>query len=463
MTALDPQALAERLVAGADGDDCAVVVRHDSTANLRWARNLLTTNGRTESTSVSLVAFVRTPTGVAAGTVTRTGPAAADVDSLWREARATARESGDAEDAGPLVEGVAADPDWADSPAVTSADALAGTADGLGEVLVRGRADDVEQFGYAEHRLVTTYLASSRGVRLRHVQPEGRLEATAKSHGRTRSAWAGRATRWFDDVDPREVDEELRRGLSWQGRVVDVPPGRHTALLTPSAVADLVIDLYWSAGLRDARDGRSVFSRPGGGTRLGDTLTPLPLLLHSDPGLPGMECSPFEAVTSSSSMASVFDDGLPLGPTAWVHDGRLAALVGSRHEARAAGVPATPGIGNLAMSLRGAHGSVDDLVARTERGLLVTCLWYNRLVDPQTLLLTGLTRDGVYLVDGGEVVGTVGNYRFNDSPVGMLGRIADAGDTVRTLPREMADYVNRVAAPPLLVADFHFSTRSDAV
>ena len=108
------------------------------------------------------------------------------------------------------------------------------------------------------------------------------------------------------------------------------------------------------------------------------------------------------------------------------------------------------------------HGELADIVARTERGLLLTCLWYIRDVDPQTLLLTGLTRDGVYLVEDGEVVGAVNNFRFNESPVSLLGRVTDAGATGPTLAREMGDYFNRSAMPPLQVSGFNFSTVSRA-
>ena len=102
------------------------------------------------------------------------------------------------------------------------------------------------------------------------------------------------------------------------------------------------------------------------------------------------------------------------------------------------------------------------MVAATERGLLLTCLWYIREVDPQTLLLTGLTRDGVYLVEGGEVVGEVNNFRFNESPVDLLGRLTEVGATERTLPREWGDYFTRTAMPPVRVADFNMSTVSQA-
>ena len=122
----------------------------------------------------------------------------------------------------------------------------------------------------------------------------------------------------------------------------------------------------------------------------------------------------------------------------------------------------TPPIDNLIFEQDGATASLDDLITGTERGLLVTCLWYIREVDPQTLLLTGLTRDGVYLVEGGEVVGAVNNFRFNESPVDLLSRITEVGKTVRCLPREWNDYFSRTAMPPVKVTDFNMSTVSQA-
>ncbi|MGH3373946.1 MAG: metallopeptidase TldD-related protein, partial [Actinoallomurus sp.] len=127
-----------------------------------------------------------------------------------------------------------------------------------------------------------------------------------------------------------------------------------------------------------------------------------------------------------------------------------------------AGLPVTPMIGNLAFSAAGATATLPEMVAATERGLLLTCLWYIREVDPQSLLLTGLTRDGVYLVEDGEVVGEVNNFRFNESPVGLLSRLTEAGATQRGLSREWSDYFTRTAMPPLRVADFNMSTVSKA-
>jgi len=122
----------------------------------------------------------------------------------------------------------------------------------------------------------------------------------------------------------------------------------------------------------------------------------------------------------------------------------------------------TPAIDNLVLSVDDAQGSLGDLVRGTERGLLLTCLWYIRVVDPQTLLLTGLTRDGVYLVENGEVTGAVNNFRFNESPVALLDRFSAASQTLPSFSREWGDYFSRTATPGLRVPDFNMSSMSQA-
>jgi predicted Zn-dependent protease len=207
-----------------------------------------------------------------------------------------------------------------------------------------------------------------------------------------------------------------------------------------------------------------VFSKPGGGTRIGDKLAGLPLTLRSDPAEPGLEAAPFVLTHETGGDSSVFDNGLPLGATDWIRDGELTNLLTTRHSAALADLPLTPAVDNLVLESgdQAAAPTLADMIARTERGLLLTCLWYIREVDPATLLLTGLTRDGVYLVENGEVVGAVNNFRFNESPVDLLGRITEVGRTERCLPREWGDWFTRTAMPPVRVADFNMSSVSQA-
>jgi predicted Zn-dependent protease len=260
------------------------------------------------------------------------------------------------------------------------------------------------------------------------------------------------------------LHSDLTRRLGWAERRVDLPAGRYETVLPPAAAADLLIYLYWSAGARDALDGRTVFSKAGGGTRVGERLSGLPLTLRSDPtpaAAPGLACAPFVIAHASTRESSVFDNGLGLRPTDWISGGELAALIQTRHSAGLTGLAVTPAISNLMLD-GGGSASLDDMVAGTGHGLLLTCLWYIREVDPQTLLLTGLTRDGIYLVENGEVTAAVNNFRFNESPVGMLARTTEVGATGPALSREWGDYFTRTAMPPLRVDGFNMSSVSQA-
>ncbi|MFI1679927.1 metallopeptidase TldD-related protein [Streptomyces sp. NPDC020607] len=461
-SASKPHEIVERALELSTADGCVVIADEESTANLRWAGNALTTNGVTRGRTLTVIATVDGKEGTASGVVTRAAVTADDLEPLVRAAEEAARGAGPAEDAQPLVTGTAASPDFTEAPVETSSAVFAEFAPALGEAFARARAGGRELYGFANHEFVSSYLGTSTGLRLRHDQPNGTLELNAKSPDRTRSAWAGRATRDFKDVDPGTLDAELAKRLGWAERRIDLPAGRYETLLPPTAVADLVIYQLWQSSARDAAEGRTVFSKPGGATRLGERIAELPLTLRSDPHEPGLESAPFVLAHASGGDASVFDNGLPLSPTEWIRAGELAHLATSRHSAQLTGLPVTPAVDNLVLD-GGGERTLDEMVAATERGLLLTCLWYIREVDPATLLLTGLTRDGVYLVENGEVVGEVNNFRFNESPVDLLGRATEAGRTEKTLPREWGDYFTRAAMPALRVPDFNMSSVSPGV
>ncbi|MFH8577848.1 metallopeptidase TldD-related protein [Streptomyces zaomyceticus] len=457
-----PYEIVERALELSRADGCVVIADEESSANLRWAGNALTTNGVTRGRTLTVIATVDGAQGTASGVVSRSAVTADDLEPLVRAAEAAARAGGPAEDAQPLVADVPSSPDFTDAPAETSSAVFGDFAPALGEAFARARAGGRELYGFANHELTSTYLGTSTGLRLRHDQPNGTLELNAKSPDRSRSAWAGRSTRDFKDVDPAALDAELATRLGWAERRIELPAGRYETLLPPTAVADLLIYQLWSSTARDAVEGRTVFSKPGGGTRLGETLSPLPLTLRSDPNEPGLESAPFVIAHSSGDDSSVFDNGLPIAPTDWVRDGRLERLITTRHSAELTRLPVAPGAGNLILD-GGGERSLEEMVAATERGLLLTCLWYIREVDPATLLLTGLTRDGVYLVENGEVVGEVNNFRFNESPVDLLSRASEAGRTEKTLPREWSDWFTRAAMPALRVPDFNMSSVSKGV
>jgi predicted Zn-dependent protease len=458
-----PQDAVERALAAAKSDDCIVIADEGSAANLRWAGNSLTTNGVSRSRQLTVIAITRGGDQARVGVVSRAGVRSDQIADVVAEAEAAAAGAAPAEDAQPLVpSNPASGAGWDQPPAETEIAVFSGFAAELGTAFGTAASGGRKLYGFAEHEMTSSYIGTSSGLRLRHDQPSGRLELNAKSADMATSAWAGAGTRDFDDVDVTLLEADLAQRLDWAKRSVSLPAGRYETLLPPTAVADLLLYMYWSAGAKDALDGRTVFSKAGGGTRVGEQLASLPLSLYSDPAEAGLQCAPFVVAHASSRESSVFDNGLPTGRTNWIAAGTLGALVQTRHTARLSGLPVTPAIDNLVLTAPDAAGSIADMVGRTSRGLLLTCLWYIREVDPQTLLLTGLTRDGVYLVENGEVTGAVNNFRFNESPVAMLGRITEAGATVPTLPREWSDYFTRAAMAPVRVEGFNMSSVSQA-
>jgi predicted Zn-dependent protease len=456
-----PQDLVEQALAAATLP-CVAWVTERTEANLRWANNALTTNGEMRSRRLSVTATARVEGGTAAGTVAQEIATADEVGSVVAAAEQLARTGRPAEDAAPMVENYAHNDVWEDRPETTSIEVLEKLAKGLGVAFERAEAAGHLLFGFAEHSVETTYLGSSSGLRRRGVQPTGRLELNAKTVDLAASVWLGRATRDFFDVDVAEAAEELSTRLGWAARKVELPPGRYETLLPPAAVADLMIYAYWTANARDAEEGRNVYSAGEGATKIGQRFSALPITLRSDPLYPGLETIPFVNFTSSLDDTSwAFDGGLPISATTWIDRGVLHELIRNRGHAARTGAQATPPVDNLIMD-GGGTASLQDMISSTKRGLLLTSIWYIREVDPERLLLTGLTRDGVYLVENGEVVGAVNNFRFNESPIELLGRISEIGVAELTLCREWNDYFNRTIMPTVRVPDFNMSTVSQA-
>jgi predicted Zn-dependent protease len=463
-----PQQLVEAALTAATTEGTVVIVTDRSEANLRWANSSLTTNGEMSSRSMTVVATTPSGPGTASGVVDRAVTDLDDVRDLVAAAEAAARQAGPGADAAPLVT-----PDEAGTgsafdlePEATSIGAFTGLAADLGEVL-RESGVDRQHFGFAEQVVDSIYLGSSTGLRLRHVQPTGRLEMNAKNADWSASSYLGFSLRDPGEADVRAADAQLAQRLEWARRTIDLPPGRYETILPPTALADLLVYAYWLAEAKAADEGRSAYARRTGGTRIGDRLARLPLDVFSDPTHTGIEAAPFVVARASSADTSVYDNGLPLGRQDVIRDGRLVSLNGSRAYAAASAaagrdtVVRPPG-DNLVLEAPGARASLDDLVGSTQRGLLLSTMWYIRIVDPQTLLLTGLTRDGVYLVEDGEVVGAVNNYRWNESPLDVLERITEVGATERCYPREWGDDFTRTAMPPVRVEGFNMSSVSQA-
>jgi predicted Zn-dependent protease len=431
-------------------------------ANLRWANNSLTTNGAMRSRQVVVVSFVDGGAGMAAGTVARTGNP--DVEELVAASEQAAHDAGPAEDAVPLIaSGPAGERRQVPATGTPTRGDLdrgvrrvrAGAGGGLRR-RPRPRRPAVRlRRALHDHDLPRHLDGPAAAARPAH-RP-GR--AQRQEHHYSRSVWAGVGTRDFRDVSVADLAADVERRLGWAQRRVEPAAGRYETVLPPSAVSDLMLYAYWTMEARDADEGRNVYAARAAATASATGWPSLPLTLRSDPHEPGLEACPFQVVSGSSGSASVFDNGMATPAVDWISGGVLTNLIRPRAWALKTTAPATAAVDNLVLEQPGATASLDEMVAATDRGLLLTTLWYIREVDPQTLLLTGLTRDGVFLVEGGEVTGAVNNFRFNESPVDLLGRITEVGRTERTLPREWSDWFTRAAMPAVRVPGLQHEQR----
>lgn len=456
---ISAQDLIEKILARATSDECIVIVKDKTQANLRWASSTLTTNGVIQERSVTVLAFVAMGGSMAAGGVTRTNVDENDIDALLLEAVSAAKAAGPADDYAPLARDLALG-DWNSPHNSTGPEVFKKFAPDLGEMMQRSVADKIELFGYAEHTHSTVWVGSKGGLRLRNDSPIGRVEMTGKSHQRSRSTWEGIETHDFSNVSIANIDKAIRQRLEWQAKKVDLPAGKYDTIFPSGSVADLYTYMVWVSTGRDAFEGQSVFSKKGGGTRVGEKFANVPVNLFSDPSSKLLPGSQFISHASSSPLGSIFDNGQKSVRVDWMKDGVLQSLIQTRASSKLTSLPFTPMGDNYFMEIPGASGNLENLINKVDNGLLITTLWYIRMVDPNTLLLTGLTRDGVYYVKGGEVQGSTNNFRWNDSPVNALSRIKAAGASEWTQPREWAEYATHMHVPPMIIGDFNMSTVS---
>jgi predicted Zn-dependent protease len=438
----------------ASADETIVLVTDRAEASLRWANNSMTTNGVSTSRSTTVISILREGDTVRVGSLRSAEVDPSLIPALVTASVEAARSAPPARDAAPLLIGGGVPDDWDAPVSGTGAEVFAEVAGPLS----RGFRGADQLYGFSHHVVETTFLASSTGLRRRYTQPTGSVEINAKRGGA--SAWAGVGTPDFAEVPMDVLLEQLSTRLGWAARTVELPAGRYETIMPPATVADMMIYLQWSMSGRGAQEGRTAFSAPGGGTRVGERLTDLPLTLYSDPWAAGLACSPFVAASASTETVSVFDNGMDIERVDWIRDGAINALAYPRAAAAEFDAPVAVAADNLLMT--GGSADLAEMIAATERGLLLTTLWYIREVDPTTLLLTGLTRDGVYLVEDGRVTAAVNNFRFNESPMSLLRRATEAGASEVTLPREWGDWATRSAMPSLRIPDFHMSSVSQA-
>ena len=441
----EARALARRILEQSSADEAEVRISSGIDGHTRFADNQVTMAGDAKNLEATL--FARFGTRAASVTFNRFDDRSIAGAAAKAEQFAVLAPENDEQL--PLLGPQSYDPvdAFADVTAEMNA---SGRVDAARGVIERANREGLVSTGVIQ-RVANAYaVANSEGLFAYHRSTLASYTTTVRTPNDDGSGWAGTTHNDWTRMDAPIVlaDRAIDKARRSVGAVA-VEPGAYTVLLEPTAVGNLVRLMRGSLDARSAEDGRSIFSAVGGGSQLGNPVIDERLSFLSDPADPRVLDRPFTA------------DGQPVGRTAWIENGVLTNLAANRFwatEQDREPIPPPDGI-----MLTGGTGSVDDLLASVDRGLLVTRFWYIRGVNARRLLYTGLTRDGVFMIENGSITGAVRNLRFNQSVLEMLNNVEAVGEPVRVVASESGGLGAPVVVPPLVVRDFHFTSTSEAV
>ncbi len=434
--------LCDKLMALSQADECTVNLNGSRTGNIRYARNSVSTAGLVEDTQlVVAVAFGRQQ-----GVATTNELDDASLARVVRQAEALARLAPDNPEFMPAVgkQAYKATPTFSPATAAVDADFRARAAAYSIEAC---RKRGLVAAGFFTDSTGYATVANSRGVFGHQASTSLDFTCTVRTEDGRGSGWVKRSDFDAARFDAREasdvaIDKALR---SVEAKAIE--PGRYTVILEPAATSDIVGTMLAGFDARQADEGRSFLSRRGGGNRQGEKLFDEQVNIWADPWNPDVGVLPWDG-----------DTMLARERTEVIKDGRVNTLDYSLYWAKKQGLRPTARHGNMVMA--GTKQTTAELIAGTKKGVLVTRTWYIREVDPQSLLLTGLTRDGTFYIENGKILYPIKNFRFNESPVTMLNNIEAIGQPA-VIAGDEVPY--QMLIPPMKVRDFNFTSLSDAV
>jgi predicted Zn-dependent protease len=335
---------------------------------------------------------------------------------------------------------------WSDATAALDP---VGRAEAVRAITAPATAGGLVSTGFLDTRAGAGAVANTAGLFAYARSTAATLTTTVRTPDGSGSGWAGAAHHDWARIDPAALGARAAEKARASRNPAAIEPGRYTVVFEPTAVANLIQFIGYALNARSADEGRSFFAKGGGRNKIGDKVVDERVTIVSDPFDPEVAGAPFTG------------DGLPTRRTVWIENGVVKTLNYDRYWAQKKGVSPTASGGSLRMS--GGASSLDEMIAGTPRGLLVTRFWYLRPVDQRTILYTGLTRDGTFLIESGRISRAVKNLRFNDSPVFMLNNLDALGTPVRVSASEDGGPGQAVMVPPIKVHDFNFTSLSDAV
>jgi predicted Zn-dependent protease len=442
LTREEAQAIVEKAVAMSSADQMQISVGSGYTGNTRFAANQMSTAGAV----TDVVLGIESSFGPKHAVVTSNDLSDEGLRRAVEQSEALARISPDDPEAMPALGPQTYQPVNAffESTANLTADDRARAA--LVALESARSAGDLQAAGFIVAGMNANAIGNSSGLFAYHRSTGANYTLTVRTDDGTGSGWAGADHPDWSRMDVAAVAATATEKARLSRNPVAIEPGRYTVILEPQAVADLVQLLAGAMDARSADEGRSAMVKEGGGNRIGEKIVDERVTLISDPSDPLLLSQPFDG------------EGLPLGEQVWVEDGVLKQLFYTRFWAQKQGTEPTGFPTSLRME--GGPTSTEEMIRSTPRGVLVTRLWYLRQVDPRTVLYTGLTRDGTFLIENGQVTRALQNFRFNESPLFMLNNIEAIGPAQRIAGTEGG---GSLVIPPLKVRDFNFTSLSEAV
>ncbi len=431
----DARSILEKVMSFSTADECSANLSGYEGGNIRYARNTVSTSGAESNYSLSVTCAFGKKTGSASinefddASLKRTVARAEELAKLAPENPEYVSVLGPQEyKASKTFKARTAAMAPEDRTKVAEASIVPCAEKGL---VAAGFMEDYNSFNS---------IMNSKGLFAYNRSTSVDFSVTVRTEDGTGSGYALRDYNDFSNLDAGKATNIAIRKAMGSKDAKAIEPGKYTVILEPAASVGLIRNMMWSFGARGADEGRSFLAKKGGGNRLGEQMFDPRVTIYTDP---------FDAKVPTSPWSG---NGLARKKTTWIEKGVVKNMYYSRYWAEQKGVDPVPGPSNLIMV--GGSASLADMIKSTKKGILVTRTWYIRSVDPQTLLYTGLTRDGTFYIEDGELKFPVKNFRFNESPVIMLNNIEELGKPQR---------INGRMIPPMKIRDFNFTSLSDAI
>lgn len=442
------KALADRVMAFAKADETRVNIVSGWSGNTRFAGNEITTSGGTTNTVVTVTSTIGKRRASSSTNVLEDESLRRTVENAERLAKLSPEDPEAMPELGaqtytPVNSFAAATADLTPEARAVAAQRTISVAEQEGKSV-----GNIFVAGFLRANVSATAVATSKGLFAYHRNTDADLSATARTPDATGSGWASSGARDWSLLDPTGIGRVAAQKAVASKSPKAVEPGMWTVVLEPQAVADIMPQLLGAFNARANDEGRGTFSKAGGGTKLGERIADDRVTMYTDPADPDLLTSPFDG------------EGLPLKRVVYIENGILKNFSYDRYWAEKQGKTPTGGGGGRGgggggIKFVGGSKSTEELIAGCERGILVTHFFYIRSLDPRTVMLTGLTRDGTFLIEKGKITAAVKNFRWNESPLFMLSKIEEIGKAERTAAGQVM--------PSLRVKDFNFTSLSDAV